>query len=343
MREKNKPFMEKTIDYVFPYVDCDDPSWVEEYNKYAPKKRTAENKWATDMSRFRSNDLLKYVFRSIEKNMPFIRKVHMIVMSDSQVPEWINRDMVDIIYHKDYIPEEYLPTFNSNTIETFMGKLPGVSERFIYGNDDMFITSPCTEKDFFSGQTTKFSISTRDYRPKTAPGDKLRYDDKKLITGKKDKRVYEIQHILTPYLMSTINEVFDKYQDKILPGIGRFRDGNQYNQWIFSMYQHLRKKNINKGIKYMVTEMSPKKRSVYDCYWGKFKAICLNDSWNTTQKDLRIVKRKLDRMFPEPSKYEIAEYETKPKKKAAPVRQKKKTVVKRSGRPEGRTWNEFFN
>lgn len=340
--------MENTIDYVFPYVDCDDPAWVEEYNKYAPKKKTVENRWATDMSRFRSNDLLKYVFRSIEKNLSFIDKVHLIVMSDSQVPKWLDRNSVHIIYHKDYIPEEYLPTFNSNTLETFMGNLPGVSERFIYGNDDMFITSPCTEGDFFDGQTTKFRIEERNYKPKTAPGDQLRHDDKKLITGKGGKKIYEVQHIITPYLMSTIKEVFEKYKAKILPGIKKFRDKDQYNQWIFSLYQHLHKKNINKGITYLVTEMSPRKRSVYDCYWGKYKAVCLNDSWRTTQKDLKIVKNKLERMFPNPSKFELPEKENIRKKPVAKKRVATKKITgskvsKKTGRPSSSTWNEFFN
>lgn len=342
--------MEKTIDYVFPYVDCDDPQWIEEYNKYAPKKRN-ENKWGTDMQRFRSNDLLKYTFRSIEKNMPFIRKVHLIVMSDSQVPEWINRDTVDIIYHKDYIPERFLPTFNSNTIESFLARVPGLSDKFIYGNDDLFITSKCSETDFFSGDIPKYTMKKREYIP-TAPGDRLRYDDKKLVTGKDDKMVYEVQHICMPYVMETIKEVYEANKKEIVDSIGKFREPGQYNQWIYSIYQGLNKKHINKGIRYLSTEINPTHRGKYAVDWKKYKAICLNDSCETTQSDLRYVREKLDKMFPKPCKYEKVEKKkvVKPVKKVEKVekvvklveKKEKKPINLKTGRPDSRGWNEFF-
>lgn len=342
--------MERTIDYVFPYVDCDDPQWIEEYNKYAPKKRN-ENKWGTDMQRFRSNDLLKYTFRSIEKNMPFIRKVHLIVMSDSQVPDWINRDTVNIIYHKDYIPEKFLPTFNSNTIESFLANLPEVSDRFIYGNDDLFITSKCSESDFFSGNTPKYTMKKRGYIP-SAPGDGLRYDDKKLLTGKNDKTVYEVQHICMPYVMETIREVYETYKKEILASIGKFREPGQYNQWIYSIYQSIKKKkHINKGIKYLSTEINPVHKSKYMVDWTKYKAICLNDSCETRQSDLSYVRNKLEKMFPTPSKYEKIVEKKKTDKPEKPVKNKpqngavqkpKKKSGSKAGRPGGRGWCEFF-
>ena len=338
--------MEKTIDYVFPYVDCDDPSWIEEYNKYAPKKKTVENRWAVDMSRFRANDLLKYTFRSIEKNMPFIRKIHFIVMSESQIPSWLDREKVHVVFHKDFIPEEYLPTFNSNTIESFLSNIPGISDRFIYGNDDLFITSKCEEKDFFSGNVPKYTMEKRKYIP-TAPGDGLRYDDKKLITGKDDKTVYEVQHICMPYVMDTLKEVYEKYKDRIEKSIGKFRERGQYNQWIYSIYQALNKKFINKGIKHLSTEIRPSLRGKYLVDWSRFKAICLNDSYNTTQTDLKLVKEKLERMFPSPSKFEKKKKKTvlaKPKPEEKPkAKPAAKTTKLKKDRPDGKTWNTFFD
>jgi hypothetical protein len=63
--------------------------------------------------RFRDWGTLRYLFRGIAENMPFVRKVHLVVSHESQVPEWVNREEVHIVLHKDIIPAEFLPTFNS--------------------------------------------------------------------------------------------------------------------------------------------------------------------------------------------------------------------------------------
>ena len=336
--------MERTIDYVFPYVDCDDPSWVEEYNKYVPADKAKRSGWSTGMQRFRANDLLRYTFRSIEKNMPFIRTVHLLVMSESQVPNWVDRSKVHVVLHNEFIPEEFLPTFNSNTIESFLGNIPGLSERFIYGNDDLFITSKCNVSDFFEGNTPKYHVERRKVMP-SAPGDQLRLDDEKLITGKCGKKVYEVQHICMPYLLSTIKEVSTKHEKEINNSIGKFRESGQYNQWIFSIYQYLNKKHINKGIKYFSTEMKPSTRYIYARDWTKYKAICLNDSGDTTKTDLELARKKLDRMFQNPCKYEKPSKEKKapvqkPVKKTMSVATKKRGTT--TGKPNSRVWNEFF-
>ena len=82
------------IDFVFPYVTSDDLSWQK---LYKDALTGTETDWTAGIERFRDNGMLKYVFRSIEAHMPWINKVHMIVMSDSQVPKWVNRKNVDII------------------------------------------------------------------------------------------------------------------------------------------------------------------------------------------------------------------------------------------------------
>lgn len=292
------------IDFVFPYVDCDDPEWIDEYNKYSPVIKDSWTQWSAGKERFRSNDLLRYVFRSIEVNLPWINKVFMIVMSESQVPKWINKKNVNIIYHKDYIPEEYLPTFNSNTIECFFPKLPEVSEYFIYGNDDVFITSYCDKSLFFENTTPVYFLKLR-LKNETWVGDILRSKDRELILGKADKYVDDIQHTIMPYRMSTAKEVFELHKDTILNSIDKFRKQDQYNQWIFSIYQHYYKDHINRRMKFFHTEISKRKREKYDVDWKKFNTICLNDSKDTNEEELLIVKNKFEKLFPNKSKYEI--------------------------------------
>ena len=147
------------MDYVFPFVDCTDPIWREQY-------RRVNNSIRMDESRFRPFGTLKYVFRGIAKNMPFIDRVVLIVSTESQVPEWINRDKVRIITHDEFMPAEHLPTFSSSAIESDMWRINGLSERFIYGNDDFFPLMPLTEDDFFEGSKPRLKFEASDYRVK---------------------------------------------------------------------------------------------------------------------------------------------------------------------------------
>ena len=55
--------------------------------------------------------------------MPFVRNVHLVVSGKTQVPEWAS-DRLKVVTHRDIIPEEFLPTFNSTTIEMFLHRIP---------------------------------------------------------------------------------------------------------------------------------------------------------------------------------------------------------------------------
>ena len=132
------------IDYVFPWVDPTDKKWQEQY-----KKAKGEDVSLQD-SRFRDLGFLKYTFRSIAKNMPWIRKVHFIVSSPSQVPSWLNKKTVNVVYHKDIIPKQFLPTFNSDTIEMFLPNIPDLADKIIYANDDCYTYNLTKPQDFFN-------------------------------------------------------------------------------------------------------------------------------------------------------------------------------------------------
>ena len=117
------------IDYVITYVDGSDKEWQGEYEKVSGKKINVEKS-----ERFRSWDNLRYNLRAVEKNLPFIRKVHLVVSGPSQVPSWINTENVHVVYHKDIIPEKYLPVFCSTSIEMFLGFISGMlSQNFDVG------------------------------------------------------------------------------------------------------------------------------------------------------------------------------------------------------------------
>ncbi len=154
--------MTADIDIVITWVDGADPEWLAEKAKYQPGRRT--NKAESDESRFRDWDTLKYVFRGIEKYMPWVRRVFLITCG--QCPPWLNREheRLRLVFHKDYIPEEYLPTFNSNVIELNAFRIPDLAEKYIHFCDDFFVLQPTAPEDFFEGDAPRDAAILSPYR-----------------------------------------------------------------------------------------------------------------------------------------------------------------------------------
>ena len=138
------------IDFVVPWVDGSDIEWQKEKQKYQ-----YDASCDGSVARYRDWGLLRYWFRGIEKFAPWVNKVHFITCG--HLPKWLNTkyDKLNIVLHKDYIPNEYLPTFSANPIELNVHRIKGLSEKFVYFNDDCFILSPVKKNDFFDGDLPK--------------------------------------------------------------------------------------------------------------------------------------------------------------------------------------------
>ncbi|WP_068547310.1 Stealth CR1 domain-containing protein [Thalassotalea crassostreae] len=154
------------VDVVFTWVDGDDPVWAEKKAHYAnvadKKPRTAASN-----SRFKSRDELKYALRSVLMYAPWVRKIY--IVTDNQVPIWFKEnEKVEIIYHSNiFMDNSYLPVFNSHAIESNLHRIKGLSENFLYFNDDCLLRRPISKSDFFTpfGRSSKFFYSTGAFIP----------------------------------------------------------------------------------------------------------------------------------------------------------------------------------
>ena len=290
------------IDFVFPYVTTDDPYWKELYNSYLSGK---ESNFSIGINRFRDDGLLKYLFRGLEKNLPWINKVHMIVMSKSQIPKWVNTEKVNIIYHNDFIPKEYLPSFSSSLIETFLPFLPSVQERFIYGNDDLIPCRYLPKQFFFRGNIPIYNLNIRD-KLDTAPGDPLRINAFNLILGKKqNKRVISTQHSTVSYKMSWIKNCFQKYKKNIFNSLSRFREDKNLNQYFYSFYQMMEYTILNIQSKIGSFSINTENiEIILKKNFSDYDFVCLNDEIESSKKDWLKIREKLKKLFPKKSKYE---------------------------------------
>ena len=136
------------IDIVVAWVDGADPAWQEE-----KRKRMIEQGMAVQVDdreeRYRDWELMRYWFRGIEKFAPWVRKVHFVTYG--HLPDWLDtgHPKLHIVNHEDFIPEKYLPTFNSHVIEWNFHRIKGLADKFIYFNDDTFLMRTVRPEDFF--------------------------------------------------------------------------------------------------------------------------------------------------------------------------------------------------
>lgn len=137
----------RPIDIVIPWVDSSDICWQQEKNEYA--KRCGMDINANSSVRYESWDNLHLVFRGIERFMPWVHNVFLVTCG--QIPGFLNTDhpKLKLVKHEDYIPREYLPTFNSNTIEMNYFRIDELSENFILFNDDIFPMTSIQEDYYF--------------------------------------------------------------------------------------------------------------------------------------------------------------------------------------------------
>lgn len=266
--------MQSDIDFVIPWVDGSDPEWQKQKAMYQTDEAKA-SVYAT-AGRYRDWGLLPYWFRAAEKYAPWVRKIHFITCG--QVPEWLNLNhpKLHFVKHEDYIPHKWLPTFSSHPIELNMHRIEGLSEKFVYFNDDVFLNAPVKPEDFFvdglpcecagfnpgpSGAVTEgighiaindliVIVKNFDFRKSFMKNItkflRLRYGTVLLQTlymlpawwASNSCRGFRSNHTANSYLKSTFTEVWEKagYYCERTSS-HKFRDNSDINQWIMEYWQ----------------------------------------------------------------------------------------------------------
>ena len=147
------------VDFVIPWVDGDEASYASKKRKYASVSdnyRAADIEQSISDLRFTQSNELRFCLRSIKQHAPWYRKIWLV--TDNQIPSFLNlntllKDRIEIVDHKTIFSgnEKYLPTFNTRSIVSLIDKIPDLSQKFIYGNDD-FMFGANVAPDFFFKQ-----------------------------------------------------------------------------------------------------------------------------------------------------------------------------------------------
>lgn len=197
------------IDVVYLWVDGDDPDWQARKAARAGRSATATPEGREPM-RYRQFDELRYSLRSLERFAPWVRRVFLV--TDRQRPAWLNEagSNLTVVDHAEILPEAARPTFNSHAITASLHRIPGLSDRFILFNDDVFLGSPVAPERFFEGNgTARFFLSRTSIDPTpTAPHEAARIRTCDLIEERAGFRPTQVmKHTPVPFNRQLLEEL----------------------------------------------------------------------------------------------------------------------------------------
>lgn len=264
--------MKDKIDFVVSWLDSEDPKWQEDFLNHKEK----EHNGSTEACRFRDWGCFHFWFRAVEKYAPWVNKVFLV--ANGKFPEWIktNHPKLVLVKHSDYIDKSKLPTFNSHTIELYMHRIKGLSEHFVYFNDDMYINNPIAPEYYFKNglpcdynEETFFNVPI--YSKKNQFGiysiiladlGIINAHFKRNLTARQSWRKWLGPHLgLTrslvslalsnfelfvgfcwrhneiAYLKSVLEEVWENYPIMLEQSCSRFRKEMTLNQYVFRYWQ----------------------------------------------------------------------------------------------------------
>lgn len=305
------------IDVVYTWVDGDDPKWRKKYEA-AKRKLDPSFVSSNSASRYTSRDELKYSLRGLAMYAPWIHKIYII--TDDQKPKWLKEDdRLQVVTHREiFRKKSALPVFNSHAIEAQMHNIPGLSEHYIYFNDDFSLTSHTAPSLFFNEaglaklfpSKALFGVGTQT-SPDSIPSI-AGINDAKLLAGKFGlKPTHKFGHAPFPQVRSAAKETARTFpKDFSRTSSSRFRDKADISPvTLINHFALIHGKAVRAKYKLSVVDIS--KWDDDYAHWilhRKPRAMCLNDTVDMSDEQKDIIEPKLrtflQRMFPFKSPWE---------------------------------------
>ena len=326
------------IDIVILWVDGNDGNWQKEKNKYQGFKGDS------NINRYRDCENLQYLFRGIEKYASWVNKVFFVTWG--HIPKWLdtNNEKIRIIKHEDFIPKEYLPTFNSNVIELNLHRIEELSEKFILLNDDFFLLKETKPEDFFKiGKPTDvyieytqlatsyndvhfmmkaniLAIINKHFNKKEC----INKNYSKFINDKygaaNEKTLYSMKfenkfvgfwnfHAPYSYLKETFRIVWKEEEENLKVACkNKFRASSDLGHYLFRYWQMVSGNFEPKAdeSKYLIFR-DDNTENIEELKSGKYKYVCINDAYINIdfEKAKNEINSTLQELLPEKSSFEL--------------------------------------
>ena len=307
------------VDLVYLWVNGNDPEWRARKNAFIGKEEDDSNKDCK--GRYSDNDELRHSLRTVERYAPWIRNIY--IVSDDQTPEWLNtmHPKIKMVSHREILPAESLPCYNSVILEHRLHLIPGLSEYFLYANDDMFFNREVEPGDFFdkTGRPIvrlnrrffrKFWIKHReksqthhlDYYNRTI------HRASTLVEEKLGKYIgHKPHHNIDAYRKSDYAHTYSLFKDEIESTFGNhLRNESDIQRAIYSFVPIVEKKAKLKFTNERVSFRCHIEKPHYFDRLEKKKPMlfCLNDSQDAKDEDRQRVAEFLEQKFPMKSQFE---------------------------------------
>lgn len=188
------------MDAIFLWVNGEDKQW--QLQKAQAQKADQRQHKSEDVGthRYKSNKDIYFAVELLLQNAPFVRYVHIVTCG--QIPPywrfdsrgWTKRGKVRLVKHvKIFKHGNHLPTFNSSAIEMNLHRIPGLSERFLYLNDDMFILNRVNMSDFIHRPSNKIKYFAQPQKPMLYSASMSTWAYLKYYNAQEIKRAFDYQ------------------------------------------------------------------------------------------------------------------------------------------------------
>jgi len=310
------------IDAVYTWVDGGDPNWIRRRDDALHREPTERHHTATSKSRYISRDELRYSLRSLEMYASWVRRIHLV--TDGQVPEWLDTDhpKINLVDHREIFSDtSVLPVFNSHAIESQLHHIPGLSDRYLYINDDVFFGRPVRPELFFEGNgVTRFFTAA--YALGTAPS--TENDAPALAAGKNNRAFMQrhfnrtvtkrFRHTPHPQNRLVLTEMEERYPELFTRVSGSsFRASHDYSiaASLHHYYAYATGRAVPGTLRALYRDLSQltSSRDLERVFAPPgHDVFCLNDVHLTTQtkenRVVEIVREFWEEHFPLPSSFE---------------------------------------
>lgn len=308
------------IDVVYTWVDSSDTAWRRKLEAYSGNAVPEDfHEEASGDQRFRSRHELKYSLRSLSMYAPWVR--HVYIVTDEQVPEFIDFDheAITLVDHREIatIPEA-LPVFNSSAIISWLHRIPGLNEHFIYMNDDVFMGRDVSPAHFYtaSGLAKVFPSTNRRPFGKPDPRDEPHINITRNIRALLEKEFgrsisRSVKHTPHAQLVSVQQEMEKRFAEAYdRTSRSRFRHHNDIAaDQLFHYYAQITGRAIVGNIRYAYINIGDrrKEKELERLLESRGRDVfCLNDApqHNARAMTDSTVRGFLDAYFPVPSAWE---------------------------------------
>jgi hypothetical protein len=305
---------------VYTWVNHRDPEWQKLYEVATGRSLHGEQSDDRSADRFVSRDELRYSIRSVVRYAPWVRNI--IIASNCSPPDWLSLEDPRIrwVDHREFLPLDGLPVFNSHAIESRLHHIPGLANHFLYFNDDFFLLRPMQPTHFYySNGIGKCFFEEWG----TVVGDVHPFDPDYLNGARNGKRLLERSldcsvaalHRHTPYSLrkDVLFEMEERFpEDFARTARSRFRSITDIStaSFLYHHYAHITGRALpaTRGTRLVKQQQHDYVRKLLDIMRGKDESLtlCINDGAGSTvdPKWNQIIEDFLAARFSTPTVYE---------------------------------------